>query len=163
MATKWPQDNSPKHFQTQTVRHAPKQTSLPRNHRCIQWAARNTFQYPSLISERMYENDCEMSAPRAHLALSPIAVETEPRLIVLVNVLVSSILSVNPYSPATLHTTSSCCFVFSPLMNNQRRSCYCTYEINLLPAAHRVMLLQENQCPSCCSLGLNRVYAHLLS
>lgn len=31
-------------------------------------------------------------------------------------------------------------------MNNQCRSQYCRYEINLPPAVHRVMLLQENQC-----------------
>ena len=97
--------------------------------------------------------------PGTHLVLSPITLEMEPKLIERsINVLVRYILSVNPYSPAANHSAPSCCFVFSPLMNNQRRSCYCTYEIHLLPAARGVMLLQENQCPSCCSLELDRVY-----
>lgn len=43
--------------------------------------------------------------------------------------------------------SSSISFFALRRINNQCRSQYCRYEINLPPAVHRAMLLQENQCP----------------
>lgn len=100
----------------------------------------------------------EVWAPRVHLVLSPIKV----RLSANGEAYPCHTLSTSPKSlTSVLLIPQLLCF--KPLMNNQCRLRYCTYEINLLPAVRRVMLLQENQCPSCCSLGLDRVYAHLLS
>lgn len=43
--------------------------------------------------------------------------------------------------------SSSISFFALRRINNQCRSQYCRYEINLPPAVLRAMLLQENQCP----------------
>lgn len=81
-----------------------------------------------------------------------------------INVLASYTTMDPPVSNATTHTVSSAeQLCVRPLMNNQRPSCCCTYEINLLRRVHRVMLLQGNQCLSCCIPPLDTQYAHLLS
>lgn len=120
------------------------------------------FQYSPLIPDRMYENDWEVSAPGVHLVLSPITVRQRAANGEAYQCARSVCGSQLPPPQDYLIPHPSCFFAL-PLMNNQCWSQYCRYEINLLPAEHRVMLLQENQCPPCCSLGLDRVYAHLLS
>ena len=60
----------------------------------------------------MYDNDCEVWVPGAHLVLSPITLETEPRLIErYINAPVRYILSVDvdPYSPATKTIAAPSC------------------------------------------------------
>lgn len=118
----------------------------------IHWTTRDIFQYPTLIPDTMY----------GLWPQGPLSTKSNNRQTQLMEKLINVLVCETPLSPSSTLPHPSA-FLLWPLTNNQRWSHYYTYEINLLPTVHRVMLLQENQCPSCCSLGLDRVYAHLLS
>jgi len=57
------------------------------------------------------------------------------------------------------HTRQACVLLNE---HNQRGPCYCTYEMNVVPAVRRVMLLHGNRFRSC-SLGQDSVSASALT
>lgn len=126
------------------------------------------FNITTLIPDRVYENNCEVSASRAHLRLRPITVRQDSWLMDrLINVCYS--LSVNPEHPtppSTLHHTSA--FSFITPINNQHWSHYCTYEINLFPVVHNDVITGKSMPPALFSgagwgLGTSALIIQLLT